>query len=223
MAVEATSRNCTAVSDSDLAELADLCAQGPNPFSVGLLSKQAERWVLLTEAREGGRLRGFTFSTLERIGGTPAIILGAGSVSRMAKRSTYMRALVAEQLHRALMAFPDEDVLMGVRLNDPSGYELFKTLDHLVPRPEHAANGEERAWGRRLAKLYNLGNGSYDARSFIAEGDGTQPAVMDHSALKPGSLPGGLAGMFDSLDVERGDSLVATAWASPALLSKFQG
>ena len=222
MAVEAKSRNCTAVSDSDYAELADLCAQGPNPFSVGLLSKQAELWVLLTEARENGNLRGFTFSTLERIGGTPAIILGAGSVARTSKRGTYLRALMKEQLHRALMAFPDEDVLVGLRLNSPSGYEVFKTLDGAVPRPEHEANGEERAWGRRLAKLYNLGNNSYDARSFVAMGDGTQPAVMDHCALKPESLPAGLTEIFSNLDVERGDSLVATAWASAGLLVKFQ-
>ena len=220
MVVEATSKHCTTLSDSDLAELADLCAQNPNSFSVGLLSKQAERWVLLTEVRENERLRGFTFSTLERIGGTPAIILGAGSVVRLAKRNSFLRALVAEQLHRALMAFPDEDVLMGVRLNDPSGYALFKSLRDMVPRPDHAATGEERAWGRRLARLYNLGNGSYDARSFIARGDGTQPAVMDYRSVKPEEIPSDLQTMFNGLDVERGDSLLATAWAPASLLDK---
>lgn len=223
MAVEVKSRNCAAVSDSDFAELADLCAQGPNPFSVGLLSKQAELWVLLTEARENGKLRGFTFSTLERIGGTPAIILGAGSVARMARRGVYLRDLLKEQLHRALMAFPDEDVLVGVRLNSPSGYEAFEALSDLMPRPGHAPNGEERAWGRQLAKLYNLDNNSYDARSFVATGNGTQPAVLDHCALKPESIPDGLEEIFSPLDVERGDSLLATAWAPAGLLSKYQG
>ena len=65
MAVEVESRDCTAVSDAELEAMADLCAEGPNPFTVGFLSKQTELWVLLTEAREGSRLRGFVFSTLE--------------------------------------------------------------------------------------------------------------------------------------------------------------
>ena len=42
MAVEVESRDCTAVSDAELEVMADLCAEGPNPFSVGFLSKQTE-------------------------------------------------------------------------------------------------------------------------------------------------------------------------------------
>ena len=40
MALEVTTQDCTAVSDAELEEMADLCAEGPNPFSVGLLSQQ---------------------------------------------------------------------------------------------------------------------------------------------------------------------------------------
>jgi hypothetical protein len=35
-------------------EQADLCAEGPLPHEVGLLSKQAEAWVLITQATENG-------------------------------------------------------------------------------------------------------------------------------------------------------------------------
>ena len=38
----------------------------------GQLSKAKEDWVLVTTARIDGKLHGFMFSTLERIGGTPA-------------------------------------------------------------------------------------------------------------------------------------------------------
>ncbi|MYI56007.1 MAG: hypothetical protein F4062_03090 [Acidimicrobiia bacterium] len=221
MAVEVESRDCTAVSDAELEAMADLCAEGPNPFTVGFLSKQTELWVLLTEAREGSRLRGFVFSTLERIGGTPVVILGAGSVARTSRRSTVLQALVAEQLHRAVMAFPDEDVLMGVRMNDPSTCEVFKVLSNVIPRPDHGANGEERAWGRRLAKRYRIGNSAYDPRSFMATGDGGQPAVLDYETLRPEQTDPALVEMFAPLQRQRGDSLVAVAWATAGRLQRY--
>ena len=58
-------------------------------------------------------------------------------------------------------------------------------LTDIVPRPEHTATGEERAWGRRLAKRFGIENGLYDDRKFIAEGDGSFPCVLDHETLKP--------------------------------------
>ena len=222
MAVEVESRDCTAVSDAELEVMADLCAEGPNPFSVGFLSKQTELWVLLTEAREGNRLRGFAFSTLERIGGTPVGVVGAGSVARTSRRNTVLQALVAEQLHRAVMAFPDEDVLMGIRVNDPAAFEAFKALSDVIPRPGEGANGEERAWGRRLAKRYRIGNSTYDARSFVATGDGGQPAVLDYESLHPDRADPGLLAFFEPLRRERGDSLVAVAWATAARLAKYR-
>ena len=78
MAIEVETKDCTSLSDGDLAEMADLCAESPNAFEVGLLSKQMEEWVLVTVASEGGKIRGFSFCTLERIGGTPSLLIGAG-------------------------------------------------------------------------------------------------------------------------------------------------
>ena len=51
--------------DAEIEEMADLCADGPNPFGIGLISKQAEEWVLCSTGRENGRLKGFSFCTLE--------------------------------------------------------------------------------------------------------------------------------------------------------------
>ena len=45
-------------------------------------------------ARDDGRLKGFSFSTLERIGGTPAVLIGLAEVGRNSKRDTILRALV---------------------------------------------------------------------------------------------------------------------------------
>lgn len=221
MAVDVESRDCTAVSDAELEAMADLCADGQNPFTVGFLSKQTELWVLLAEAREGSRLRGFVFSTLERIGGTPVVILGAGSVARTSRRSTVLQALVAEQLHRAVMAFPDEDVLMGVRINDPSTFEVFKVLTNVIPRPGHDANGEERAWGRRLAKRYRVGAGAYDARTFTATGDGGLPAVFDYESPRPERIDPALVDLMAPVQRSRGDSLIAVAWATAGRLRRY--
>ena len=56
MAIEVETKDCTALSDAEQAEMADLCAAGPRPYEAGLLSKLAEEWVLVTLARENGRI-----------------------------------------------------------------------------------------------------------------------------------------------------------------------
>ncbi|HSL59931.1 MAG TPA: hypothetical protein VK866_18950 [Acidimicrobiales bacterium] len=221
MAIDVDTKDCTQLSDSDVAEMADLCADGPSRLEIGLLSKQAEAWVLVTLARENGKLKGFSFSTLERIGGTPSVLVGVASVKRSSKRDTVLRAIVADQLRRAVLAFPDEDVLVGARLNDPAGFEAYKSLDDVVPRPGHKASGEERAWGRRLAKRFGIENGSYDDRTFRATGDGGVACVIDHASLKPESIDPEVAALFADVDVARGDTLIAFGWAMAEDLAKL--
>jgi hypothetical protein len=221
MAIEVETKDCTQLSDAELAEMADICAEGPSRFEAGLLSKQAELWVLVTLARDGGKLKGFSFSTLERIGGTPCVLIGLASVKRTSKRDTVLKGMMQDQYRRAVLAFPDEDVLIGTRFLDACGFEAFKALDDIVPRPEHKATGEERAWGRRLAKRFGIENGSYDDRSFIAEGDGSFPCVLDHESLKPESIAADVSAQFDDVDAKQGDSLIAFGWAMAEYLAKL--
>lgn len=223
MALEVTTQDCTAVTDAELEEMADLCAEGPNPFSVGLLSKQTELWVLSTTARENGKLRGYTFSTLERIGGTPAVIIGLGSVVANNRRSSVMRGLMSELYHRALMAFPDEDVLFGAQFNDPSGFDAYSNLTDLIPRPDYKPNGEERAWGRRLAKRFSIGASRYDDRSFRVAGDDSLATVFDYVSATPEKIDPDVAALFDGIVGASGDTLVAHGWVSPERLAKLGG
>jgi len=213
MAIDVETKDCTALGDAELAEMADLCADGPSRFEVGLLSKAAESWVLVTLAREGEKLKGFSFSTLERIGGTPSVIVGLASVKRSSKRDTVLRSIMTDQLRRAVLAFPDEDVLVGTRFATISGYEAFRSLVDIVPRPDYVATGEERAWGRRLAKRFGVDSSSYDERSFVVTGEDTFPQVLDHESLKPEKIDAGYAQFFETVDAERGDALVAFGWA----------
>src|SRR5579885_3103304 len=148
MAIEVDTKDCTALGDAEIAEMADICADGVAGFDVGILSKQREEWVLITTARENGRLHGFSFCTLERIGGTPCVLWGLASIKRTSRRDAVLKALTGDQFRRAVLAFPDEDVLVGTRFLDPAGFQAFRGLEDIVPRPGHKASGEERAWSR---------------------------------------------------------------------------
>jgi hypothetical protein len=215
MAIETETKDCTSLSDAELAEMGDICTDGPARYDIGLLSKQREEWVLVTLARNGNALQGFSFCTLERIGGTPSVLIGMASVKRTTKRNEALRAILGAQFRRAVLAFPDEDVIIGTRFIDPSGFEAFRSvlkLDDIVPRPDHKATGEERAWGRRLAKRFGI-DGSYEDRTFLATGTGVPPCVLDHESLKPDTVDPAVAQLFADVDTTRGDSLVAFGWA----------
>src|SRR5205807_5603679 len=106
------------------------------------------------------------------------------SVKRGSRRDAVLRALVNDELRRAVLAFPDEDVLIGAKFSDPAGLQALKGLQDVVPRPGHKASGEERAWGRRLAKRFGA-EGRLDDRTFILSGDGNPPCVFDHEPQKP--------------------------------------
>jgi len=220
MSIQVETKDCTSISDAELAEMADLCAEREPRFDIGFLSKQREEWVLVTRAREGNKLRGYSFSTLERIGGTPCILLGLGEVKRTSKRDSVLKAVIGDNLRRALMAFPDEDVLMGTRMIDVGAFEAFKVLTDIVPRPGHKASGEERAWGRRLVKRFSIDADRYDDQNFIIAGDGSPPLVFDHESLRPEKVDTDVAAQFDHVDVARGDCLVTFGWVMAEELLK---
>jgi len=57
MAIHVVTKDCTALSDSDLAEMGDLAEVAGNEFGIGVLSKEAEAWVLVTLAQRDAALR----------------------------------------------------------------------------------------------------------------------------------------------------------------------
>lgn len=220
MALVATTKDCTQLSDSELAEMADLCAEGPGRYEIGVLNKQAEAWVLCTHVRDGSALRGFSFSTLERIGGTPAVLLSMAYVKRHSRRDAALKAIMSDNYRRALMAFPDEDVLVGTRFSRPDAFEAYKVLVDQIPRPAHKASGEERAWGRRLAKRFSV-DASYDDQSFIVKGDGSYPLVLDHESLKPEQLDAETVKLFKALKAKQGDAFITFGWIMAEELLKY--
>lgn len=215
MALEVVTNDASALDDSDLDELASM----EEAFSAGDLSKAKEDWVLVTTARFGNTLHGFTFSTLERIGGTPCVLLGLMSVKRSSKRDQVLRGLMNEAYHRALMAFPDEDVVVGARFVNADARDAFKDLDDVTPVPDEDAVGEERAWGRRLAKRFGVDK-KYEAKSFIVTANG-QDGYIDFESAEPESLDADLVEMMSAIPVDAGGSMIVYGWTMAEDLVKL--
>lgn len=205
MPLEVATNDAIALTDADLDEMGSI----EGAFDIGALSKAKEDWVLATTARVDGKLHGFMFSTLERIGGTPCVLIGILSVRRHSKRDTVLRGLMSEAFHRALMAFPDEDVVIGSRFVTAEGLEAFDKLDDVTPSPGTRAVGEERAWGRRLAKRFAV-DAKYDAQSFVAKN--SQSGFLDFESTKPDELDADIVAMFDTVDPAKGDAMIAYGW-----------
>lgn len=222
MAIDVGTKDCTALSDAELAEMADICLDGPAGFDIGLLSKQRDVWVLITQAYEGGKLVGFSFCTLERIGGTPCLLWGLASIKRTAMRENTLRALIADQFRRAVLAFPDEDVLIGTRFIEPGGFVAFDGLGDICPRAGHKASGEERAWSRRLAKRFGA-EGRINDRTFVVEGDGNAVGIFDYTPPDEAVIDAAMSEFFAPVDASRRDVLIAFGWGMAEDLASRYG
>ena len=215
MAIQVETKDSTALTDTDLDEMASM----GGAFGIGDLSKAKEDWVLATRARIEGKLNGYAFSTLERIGGTPCVLLGMLSVKRTAKREAVLKGLMGEAFHRALMAFPDEDVVVGARFTAPDGVDALRPLTDIIPRAGHRAVGEERAWGRRLAKRFGV-DSTYDEQSFVVKSNG-QSGFLDHETLKPEKIDPDVAALFRGVNAAKGGSLIVYGWTMAEDLLKL--
>jgi hypothetical protein len=122
--------------------------------------------------------------------------------------------MTGELSRRAAISFPDEDVLVATRLSQPSCYTLLASYANLVPRPGYVPNGEDRAWGRRLAKRFGL-EPHFDDRGFTIAVKSRKPTcvpILDASAVK---ATGGakVVSLVGELDATRGKAMIAFGWA----------
>jgi hypothetical protein len=117
------------------------------------------------------------------------------------------------------MAFPDEDVVMGSRFVSPDALDAFKELDDVTPSPGVRAVGEERAWGRRLAKRFDV-ESAYDEKSFVVRSGG-QEGFIDFESAKPESVDPARRALFDAVPVAKGGSLIVYGWTMAEDLVKL--
>jgi hypothetical protein len=207
--MEVESRDSVSLKPAELDELGQLLAAG-SAADDSLLDQQVERFALVATAKADDDLHGFLFGSLERVGGTPCILWGVGVAKRGRTAGPSMRAMVGELYRRAAISFPDEDVLVAGRIAHASGYALLTVLDDVVPRVGYTPTGEERAWGRRLARRFGC-DGHYDDRRFRVGANGSAPAILDASHVKGGTKAA--TQLLSDVDVDQGESLIAFGWA----------
>ena len=217
MSMTVTTKDTTALSDAELAEMADLCVDREPNFDIGYLSKEKENWVLVTQCREGNKLRGYSFCTLERIGGTPSLLIGLLLVDRNAKADQTLKTILHDQFRRALLAFPDEDVLLGSRLTSADGFRAFAGLEDVVPRLGYKPTGEDRVWGRRLAKRFGSEK-SIDDKTFVMTVTPGPVGGLDYTTSK-GPIPEGAETFFKGVKPAKGQRVVVFGWAMAEALS----
>ena len=215
MPLEVVTQDSSALSEAQLEEMAGI----EGAFGLAAFQKAAQDWVLCTLARVDGKLHGVTFSTLERIGGTPCVLIGLMTIKRNGKRDSVLKGLMGEAYHRALMAFPDEDVVVGSRFASPDGIEAFKSLTEIIPRAGHRAVGEERAWGKRLARRFGV-DAHYDEQTFVVASQG-QSGFLDHESSKPEKISEDITSLFKTVNPKKGGVLIVHGWTMAESLVKL--
>ena len=162
MSVE--SRDSVSLKPAEIDEFGQLLLAAGLSISDEELDRQIESFPLVVIETGDGELQGMMLGSLERIGGTPAILWGLGATRKGKQAGSTLKSMTGELTRRAAISFPDEDVIVATRLAQPSCYVLLQSYANLVPRPGYTANGEDRAWGRRLAKRYGV-DGHLDRKS----------------------------------------------------------
>lgn len=233
MQVDVETKDCVSLNDIDISEIVGLCAGGHNDEGLNgafrsqadsahtdraqadisrknlsnaeAIASECQDWILVTRARNGNELQGFSLCTLERIGGTPCVLIGMGYVARVESRSEVLRDIITDKMRRAALSFPDEDVLFAAQINDAGAFEAFARFHDVVPRPDFKPTGEDRAWGKRLAKRYGISLFDYDDRSFTSSvGDSRFSTVLSHESLNAD---------INTPDMSAGQTLLVHGWA----------
>jgi len=208
MAVE--SRDSVSLKPAELDEIGQLVHTVGLPVADELLDQHVEHFPLIILASDDEVLSGFLFGSLERIGGTPCILWGLGAVKKSRTARTTLEELVGELYRRAAISFPDEDVLVAGRMAQPAAYSLLGSLADVCPRPKYSPNGEERAWGRRLARRFGC-DARYDDRTFRVGAHGGPEPVFDTRYVKLGGKAA--VEIVGEVDPSTGEALIAYGWA----------
>jgi len=214
------SRDSLSLKPAELDELGQLLGMVGMPIPDEVLDAQIEQFPLVALTAADGDLHGFLFGSLERIGGTPCILWGVGGVRKSKQSGPVLKGLVGELYRRAAISFPDEDVLVAGRVAHPASYALFGVLRDVCPRPNYSPTGEERAWGRRLARRFRC-DGTYDERAFRVNAKGSTVPVLDARTVSGGGKRA--TEMVAKAVPEKGEAVIVFGWAMAEALADGLG
>ncbi|HEV7862363.1 MAG TPA: hypothetical protein VGR20_06670 [Acidimicrobiia bacterium] len=203
-------RDSASLKPAELDELSQVLRKAGSPLPETTIDDQVERFSRVTMVVNEDEIHGFLFGSLERIGGTPCVLWGLAATDANGEAGPLLEAMTTELYRRAAISFPDEDVLVAGRIAHPALYQLFGKLQEPVPRPGYRASGEDRAWGRRLAKRFGC-DANYDDRAFRSAGDGTPEPKLDIDlGVEPQPE---VQELLAPVDPTKGDTLIAFGWA----------
>lgn len=208
------SRDSVSLKPAELDEFAQMLATSGLSLTDEQIDLQLEAFPLAVVSMFDSEVQGVMLGSLERIGGTPAILWGLGVARKSKQAATALKAMTGELSRRAAISFPDEDVLVATRLSQPSCYALLASYANLVPRPGYVPNGEDRAWGRRLAKRFGLDT-HFDDRGFTVAVKSRKPTCVPILDASPVKATGGskIVSLVGDLDATRGKAMIAFGWA----------
>jgi hypothetical protein len=209
------SRDSVSLKPAELDEFGQLLASVGLALADEQLDQHVEQFPLIATSTDDDELHGFLFGSLERIGGTPCILWGLGTIRRGRQARAHLDGLVGEFYRRAAISFPDEDVLVAGRFAHPAAYALLGVLNDVCPRPSYTPTGEERAWGRRLARRFGCEQ-RYDDRRFRLAGHGSPEPVLHTPAVKAGGKLAAAA--VADVEPANGEALIAFGWATAEAL-----
>ncbi len=222
--MQVESRDSVSLKPAELDELGQLLSAVGLPGMDTQLESHVEHFPLIVMAAEEEDTHGFLFGSLERVGGTPCILWGLGASRKGRQAGLAVKGMVGELYRRAAISFPDEDVLVAGRIAHPAAYGLLQVLTDVVPRPNYAPTGEERAWGRRLARRFGCDE-HYDDRAFRVSPKGkgkiAPEAVLDASTVKGGGKAA--TEVLGVVDPMRGEAMIAFGWATADALANGLG
>ena len=202
-------RDSASLKPAELDELSQVLRKAGSPLPDSTIDDQVERFSRVTLVMDDDDVSGFLFGSLERIGGTPCVLWGLGTTTVPEPRPI-LEAMTTELYRRAAISFPDEDVLVAGRIAHPALYSLFGGLQEPCPRPGYKASGEDRAWGRRLAKRFGC-DSRYDDRAFRSAGTGTPEPKLD--IILADEPEPEVQALLAPLEPDKGDTLIAFGWA----------
>src|SRR5262245_39362566 len=214
--MDVESRDSVSLKPAELDELGQLVSGVGLALEDEQLDTHVEQFPLVAIAETDGEIQGFLFGSLQRIGGTPCILWGLAGVRRGKNARPSLAGPVAERYRRAAISFPDEDVLVAGRVAHPAAYTLFAVLDDVCPRPKYTPNGEERAWGRRLARRFGC-DARYDDRTFRLSSHSAPELVLDARTVKAGGKTA--VELIGEVDPARGEAVIAYGWAMAEALA----
>ena len=209
--MEVESRDSISLKPAELDEFSQFVQTVGLPLKDAQLDTAVEQFPLVTICTFEGEIHGFLFGSLERVGGTPCILWGPGAVRKSRNARASLDSLVGELYRRAAISFPDEDVMVAARIAQPAAYSLLSVLDDVCPRPKYAPNGEERAWGKRLARRFGC-DARYDDKVFKVKAGKVIEPVFDTRHVKLGGKT--VADLMGNLDPAKGEAMIVCGWAT---------